>query len=486
MVRKEVALHTAHPRQESPRCQKYLQMAVRTLCLSSCEFSQAGAALTQLPSVLTRLVLFCLSCTEIEHAKRVCRRFRKLASDESLWAAVFARDFPGRGIDRSFPASLQYQYRYQTERNWQKGQYQSHIVPTGASWSLGGEIVLDDQRIVCELKNSALGIWNLQNAVFEQMFEGSPGNHIEYVIHDGNLLISYDNTGHGGRVKIWNKITGQSLWQTFCYPKFILDGDHLIIAVGEGPIPNHSQVLILDKYTGSLRIAIPAPNINSSTLILMGPHIIFGNHNGEIKIFRKNDGVLVRELKAPVASPVSCLLLNGEDLIAGYGNGIIHFWNLQTGVLIKSLVNDLHEVSALVVRQDLLIATYAAAVVGWDLNTAKARFKLEGALGGFTDGDLLFVSKVESGAVEMRESENGSLIHSLPGDPDFCSFVARANPERVFTLSKNGVMRIWNKRTGVLQQQFLNIDYCSVREDTLILVSEGKVEVRDFARVVKV
>ncbi|MBS0648795.1 MAG: F-box/WD repeat-containing protein [Verrucomicrobia bacterium] len=486
MVGKKIALHTAYPRQESSRSQKYLQMAVRTLCLSSCEFSQAGVALTQLPSVLTQLVLLWLPITEIEHTKRVCRRFRKLASNESLWALLFRRDFPGRWMSSDILASFQYRHRYQIERNWEKSRYLPHIIPTGSSWSLGGEIVMDDQRIVCELKGSALGIWNLQSAVFEQTFEGSPGNHIEYVINEGNLLISYDDTGLGGRVKVWNKTTGQKLWQNFCYPKLILDDGHLISAIGEGPIPNNSQIVFWDKWTGLQKRMIPAPNINSLTLMLEGPHLIFGNLEGVIKIYDKSLVTLVRELPAVPSSPVTCFIVSKEELIAGYDNGIILVWNRQNGQLIKTLNEGLLNVSALTLQQNRLFATYASAVVCWDLPTEQALFKIEGVSGAWIDGDLLFVSKAESGAIEMRRCVNGALIRSLPGDPDVYSFVMHTNPERVFTRSKNGLMRIWNKRTGSLLQQFFNVDYGSVKEDRLLLVSEGKVEVRDFAAMIKV
>lgn len=461
-------------------------MVVRTLCFSSCEFSQEGVPFTQLPSALTRLVLLYLSSGEIVRARRICKRLWKLASDESLWGVLFTRDFPGRSVRNDVPASLQYRYRYKTERNWQQARYRCQIIPTDASWSLGGEIVLDDKRIVCELKYSAFGIWNLQNAVFEQLFEGSPGNHIEYVINNGNLLVSYDNTGHGGRVKVWDKTTGRSLWQNMCYPKLIIDGDHLISAVHEGPIPNNSQVVFWDKYTGLQKEVIPAHNINSSTLILEGSHLIFGNHNGEVKIYNKKEGVLARELKAPAASPVSCLIIRDEELIAGYGNGIIHVWNLQNGELVKTLIIDLPEVSALWIHGNHLFATYATAIVGWDLNTERVLFNIEGAIGALVEGDWLFVSKTESGVVEMRRCEDGSLIHTLTGDPDFYSFIIHVNPERIFTRSKNGVVRIWDKRNGSLVQQFFNIDYCSVKDDRIILVSEGKVEVRDFSAVIKV
>lgn len=337
-------------------------MAVRSVYFQAYEFSQAGVPLTQLLPELTFLILEYLPSVEIAGARRLCKRFWKLASDETLWGRLFVRDFPGRILQNDVPAPIQYQFRYKTEQNWKHIRYRSQIIPTGASWSLGGEIAIDDQRIVCEMQNSSLGIWNLLNAVFEKMFVGSPGNHLEYIINDGNLLISYDDSGKGGKVKVWNKMTGLCLWQHNCYPRLIIDGDHLIGAIHEGPYPNNALIVIWNKFTGTQRMTIPAQNINSSTLMLEGPHIIFGNRDGEIKIYHKNDGVLVRGMKAPLKSPVTCLILTVECLVAGYGNGVIHIWNKQDGSLLKTLPSGQLEISSLIIQQDLLIATYSSAV----------------------------------------------------------------------------------------------------------------------------
>lgn len=456
-------------------------MAIRSVYFETQRFSQAGVPLTQLPSELTFLVLEYLSSVEIAGTRRLCKRFWKLASDETLWGRLFARDFPGRILQNGLPVSIQYQFRYKTEQNWKHVRYRSQIIPTGVSWSLGGEIAIDDQRIVCEMQSSSLRIWNFQNAAFEQAFEGSPGNHIEYVMNEGNLLISYDNSGHGGKVKVWNKTTGQCLWQHICYPRLTINGDHLIGAIHEGPYPNDSLVVFWNKHTGIQEATVPAQNINSSTLILEGPHIIFGNFDGVIKIYHKSDAVLVRELKEPSASPVTCLILTAECLIAGHANGAIHVWNKLQELLIKTLASNQQEVASLLVRQDLLVATYASAVIGWDLNTGLPRYTIEGAIRAFLDGDLLFVSMSESGAVEIRNSRNGALIHSLTGDPDFYASVVHVDPSRVFTRAKNGITRIWNKQKGLLYKQLLNIDHCTVLGDRLILALEGRVEVWDFS-----
>lgn len=461
-------------------------MAVRSVYFEAQHFSQAGVPLTQLLPELSFLILEYLPSIEIAGARRLCKRFWKLASNETLWGRLFVKDFPGRILLREVPASIQYKFRYKTEQNWKHVRYRSQIIPTGASWSLGGEIVLDDQRIVCEMQNSSLRIWNFQNAAFEQTFEGSPGNHLEYIINNRDLLISYDNSGKGGKVKVWNKITGLCLWQYTCYPKLIIDGDHLIGAIHEGPYPNNALVVIWNKHTGVQKITVPAHNINSSTLILEGLHIIFGNHDGEIKIYHKSDAVLVREFKAPSGSPVTCLILTGEFLISGHANGVIHVWNKQEGSLIRTLASHQQEVSSLLVQQDLLIGTYASAVIGWDFNMGLPRYTIEGAIGAFLDGDLLFVSMSESGAVEIRNSRNGSRIHSLTGDQDFYASVVHVDPSRVFTRAKNGITRIWNKQNGIFNKQLLNIDYCTVLGDRLILALEGRVEVWDFSALGKI
>lgn len=386
-------------------------------------------------------------------------------------------------MENGVSAIIQYQFRYKTEMNWKHIRYRSQIIPTGASWSLGGKIILDDQRIVCEMPYSSLRIWNLRNAAFEQNFGGSPGNYLEYVINDGELLITYDNSGKGGKVKVWDKTTSLCLWQHKCYPNLIIDGNHLIGAIHEGTYPNNSLVIFWNKHTGVQEATIPAQNINSSTLILKGPHIIFGNRDGEIKIYHKNDATLVKELKAPSPSPVTSLILTADFLIAGHANGVIHVWNKLHGLLIKTLASNQQEVSSLLVQQDLLIATYASAVIGWDLNTGLPFYTIEGAVEALLDKDLLLVSKSESGAIEIRNSKSGTPIHSLTGDPDFYASVVHIDPSRVFTRAKNGILRIWNKQDGVLYKQLLNVDYCTVLDDRLILALEGRVEVWDFSAI---
>ncbi len=436
-------------------------MSIREVAAQSPYF-QAQAIVTHLPREITLLFLRQVAATQVASMRRVCRYFSYEIGNQDLWKLLFQRDFPHEKIPKKVTPSLQYERCYRTETNWRKGQYVYQRLSCGPVFSMTG------YQLFCRGREEAVEVWDLWDASITHLLDGFVmGDTTDYYIVDGDYLIGGAHNEDIFATCVWNTITGDVLLRGHGHGNSVFDGTKVFIPYRQF---QHNR----PHYLGSIQVWLR--NSKSVTTLVSDPDFesfagfqvvgdyLYATTKGFVRIWNKETGALVRTLGSKGDNAIrcgvkkACFEVDGGNLICGCtGKGKIKIWKIEDGTLLSVLTDPQDEISSiytLKVDEDVIMAkcqdlNYRGRreyIACWDKKDGTFRYKIEthGDL-ECLDGDRFIV--VLSKTFEIRNKYTGALINICEvSEKGF--FEIQVDTYRIFSMSIDGVVKIWDKETG--------------------------------------
>src|ERR1700722_3913535 len=135
-------------------------------------FAQNGgfSPIAHVPIELILVFFSFLEAKELVPMGLVCRSFKLLADNNSLWEALFMRDFPNKQLPEATQSKIQYQSRHRIKQNWKKGNYALKKIENCCSIFL-----IDGDKIITEGENDTIKIIDIHNESVCMQLEGHRG-----------------------------------------------------------------------------------------------------------------------------------------------------------------------------------------------------------------------------------------------------------------------------------------------------------------------
>jgi WD40 repeat protein len=178
------------------------------------------------------------------------------------------------------------------------------------------------------------------------------------------------------------------------------------------------------------------------------------SRSGELKIWKVEDGSLIREVKEAHSDVIYGLEFSPDDKqIASCGSDrFAKIFNVEDGKFIRSFEGHTHHVLGVSWRADgrWLVTSGADNVIKvWDVRTGDQRRTIGGfgkevtAISFVADGDNVVASSGDK-TVQIKNANNGGNVKSLGGAADFMYSVgASANGKVIVAGGQDSVVRVW-------------------------------------------
>lgn len=268
-----------------------------------------------------------------------------------------------------------------------------------------------------------------------------PVRALVYSVED-KALLSVDD---GGAVRFWNAETGASFEQDW----------------------NSKWVLERTIGTGGANSPL-ADRVNALRFSADGQQLFTGGgeptRGGEIKVWRVQDGKLIRDFPNVHSDSVFALDVSGDGkfLASGSADRFAKIVDVTSGKIVRTLEGHTHHVLGVAWKRDgrTLITTGADNVAKvWNTTTGERRKNIEGftkeitsvAYVGVSDEAVLAAGDGQTVLVKS----GGEKVRTFPGATDYGYAVATsADGSVVLAGGADGVLRVWNGLTGHVRAQF--------------------------------
>ena len=269
-----------------------------------------------------------------------------------------------------------------------------------------------------------------------------PVRALVYSVED-KALVSVDDAGE---IRFWNAQTGQPYE------------------------PGWNSQWVLERTIGTGGANSPlADRVNALRFSADGQQLFTGGgeptRGGEIKLWRVQDGTLVRDFPNVHSDSVFALDVSGDGrfLASGSADRFAKIVDLASGKVVRALEGHTHHVLGVAWKRDgrtLLTAGADNVAKVWNSTTGERRKNVEGFAKEITAGAFVGVGDEAvlssgDGQVVLVKSD-GAKVRAYTGATDYVYAVATpADGSVVLAGGVDGVLRVWNGKTGKLLAEFL-------------------------------
>lgn len=366
--------------------------------------ASAQASSTWVGSLSKDVMLFIfglLKGRETAKCGEVCKHWKQLTQEDSLWKSLLQRDFPNA---RTQAPKLTYQKHHLINSNLASGKYTSSEIHTDeAIYTL---IYTGHDQLITGSSEGEIKVWDLKiNQCVKKMKEISNKILSFAFTENGELIAGLD----GGMIKIWDLMTGACI-KTF-----------------------------QEENTGAWI---------TSLVLTKKRRLISGSTDGAIRIWNLNTMTCENTLQEHQSWVTSFVLTKDEQyLISGSYDGNIKTWDLKTGTCVSILTKSRGEILALILtEQQQLIASYRDGPIGiWDLKTGVCEKSIQKNESGILSLNLTEKNHLISGAMDGKIRIWGLDYKSyieIEGRANWHSYLILAQ-EKLISCADN-MLKIWD------------------------------------------
>ncbi len=238
---------------------------------------------------------------------------------------------------------------------------------------------------------------------------------------------------------------------------FTPDGGRLITSC------NANELLVWNVADGGLLARLPGhdSNVIAAAMSPDGRQIASGTVSGHIHVWNADSYTCEQTLIGHTAAVSSLVFRDDETLVSGSLDGTVRFWS-STAAEPLAVLPDIRGMSAAVFRPDGRQLAVAPRDQGgiqiWDPRTVQRIHTLIDTsdtakqIAYSPDGSLVaaaFQSPRQDGDVRVWQADSGKLLWTLGGHAEGAVAVAfSADGTRLLTTSGNGMVMVWDVRTG--------------------------------------
>lgn len=191
-------------------------------------------------------------------------------------------------------------------------------------------------------------------------------------LKDGSLASgSADKT-----VKIWNVKTGDLLKTVKLDAKVYVLG---LLSDGNLACLVKDKFVVINTNTYKIVVSVEGERFNRLVVLKDGHSVALGQTDGNISIWNASSGEQVRVLSAPSVGGEgskwcvwSLIVFNDGNLASGCENGEIRVWRVDNGRLLKTIKAHNKMVSTMVlIKNGTYLATASAALMDFSINIWK-------------------------------------------------------------------------------------------------------------------
>ncbi|CAG5133136.1 unnamed protein product [Candidula unifasciata] len=321
----------------------YMSKELHHGCPSNCE-----DLITWLPRDLALKVMSYLDPVSLCHAAQVCRVWRQLAEDQSLWcrfccqtkwrlskAAEHKQVISHMCPEGSIQWKNVFAERFRLRNNWLKGRctvrtFEGHL--QGISC-----VQFDDSRIVSGSSDKTIKVWNMRtNAPWSvQTLMGHHGT-VRCLYLEGNRLVSgsCDKT-----IKVWDLSTQDSWSSIACKVTMVGHTDTVrCLQADDDKVISGSYdttLKIWDLKSGTLRRTLRGHQASVLCVHFSETKIVSGSADKTIKVW-SYDGSCMMTLRGH-QDAVTCLMFDSTRIVSGSLDHNLKFWDIHTGECLNTI-----------------------------------------------------------------------------------------------------------------------------------------------------
>ncbi|XP_055881423.1 uncharacterized protein LOC106061750 [Biomphalaria glabrata] len=312
-------------------------------CPSNCE-----DIITWLPPNLATKVISYLDPVSLCRAAQVCKVWRHLAEDQSLWrrfccqtkwrlskAAEHKQVISHMSPEGSIQWKNVFAERFRLRNNWLKGRctvrtFEGHL--QGISC-----VQFDDSRIVSGSSDKTIKVWNMRtNAPWSvQTLMGHHGT-VRCLHLEGNRLVSgsCDKT-----IKVWDLSTQESWSSIACKVTMTGHNDTVrCLQADDDKVISGSYdktLKIWDLKSGQLRTTLRGHQASVLCVHFSESKIVSGSADKTINVW-SHDGRCMMTLRGH-QDAVTCLMFDSTRIVSGSLDRNLKFWDIHTGKCLNTI-----------------------------------------------------------------------------------------------------------------------------------------------------
>ncbi|KAH9500582.1 hypothetical protein Btru_076975 [Bulinus truncatus] len=312
-------------------------------CPSNCE-----DIITWLPQNLATKVISYLDPVSLCRAAQVCKVWRHLAEDQSLWrrfccqtkwrlskAAEHKQVISHMSPEGSIQWKNVFAERFRLRNNWLKGRctvrtFEGHL--QGISC-----VQFDDSRIVSGSSDKTIKVWNMRtNAPWSvQTLMGHHGT-VRCLHLEGNRLVSgsCDKT-----IKVWDLSTQESWSSIACKVTMTGHNDTVrCLQADDDKVISGSYdktLKIWDLKSGQLRTTLRGHQASVLCVHFSESKIVSGSADKTINVW-SHDGRCMMTLRGH-QDAVTCLMFDATRIVSGSLDRNLKFWDIHTGRCLNTI-----------------------------------------------------------------------------------------------------------------------------------------------------
>lgn len=292
---------------------------------------------------------------------------------------------------------------------------------------------------------------------------------------DNNHIISGDR---GGKVKIWNLLTGTSRVISSESSVYAMDYNPVVQYVGAGYIDG--SIRIWDVRTGVLvkQLSDSSKQVNGLKFSSNGTRIMSGHTDGTIQVWNISTGELVQKLLDQDHNPILSIDCSPDSLyvVAGYQNGKIKIWNISAGSIERECKGPLSGSVFIVIYSidgnQIASGAKDGKVKIWDAHTGKSVKVLPGpresvsALSYSPDGEFLVAGFQDNdGTIHTWEvSSKDPLVKTLRFGSQVYTIAYSSDGKCIAASGEDGIIKIWNS----CEKAYYALHHLSIKEYLIV------------------